>query len=230
MPAKPEQNPHPASAAATRRILTVDDHPLVRRGLAALVHDEPDLEICGEAAEPAGALAALEATAVDLAIVDISLEEGDGIELISQIRRKHPEVKLLVVSMHDESLYAERALRAGAQGYVHKEAAPDSILEAIRQVLAGHMYLSAELNDQLLRQAINGSQSAEQPAVAALTDREREVFGFIGDGLTTREIAARLHLSVKTIETHRDHIKHKLDCRNAAALSRCAVQWRLENG
>lgn len=224
MPDPPRSAPHDHSL---RRILVVDDHPLVRRGLAALVREEPDLEICGEAADAAAALAALEATQADIVIVDISLERGDGFELIKEIRLKHPLVKILVVSMHDENLYAERALQAGARGYVEKEAAPDSVLDAIRLVLDGHIYLSTRMTDQLLRQAFDGDRPNRHPDVSPLTARELDVLRLIGDGRTTREIAAELHLSVKTVETHRDHIKRKLKLRNAAELSRCAVQWRL---
>jgi len=216
------------SKMAVSRILIVDDHPLVRRGLGGLIASEPDLEVVGEAAGATEALELLESLKPDLMVIDISLGDVNGIELIKRIRSKDEETKLLVSSMHDETIYAERALRAGATGYVNKEVATETLVEAIRQVLTGQVYLSSEMTGDLLQRVVTGA-TGETSAVDGLSDRELEVFEKIGSGMTTREIAELLNLSVKTIETHREHIKIKLRLRNAAELTRGAVQWVLES-
>ena len=211
------------------RVLIVDDHALVRRGLAELIEREPDLEVCGEAVDADEAMQQVEAVRPDLVIIDLSLKSGHGINLIKQIRTNHKNVKMLVSSMHDESLFAERAVRAGALGYISKDQPTETVLQAIRQVLRGQLYLSSQMTSNLLGRAVDGKEIAERSPLECLSDRELEVFQRIGQGQTTRQIAADLDLSVKTIETYREHIKKKLNLKNSAELNRHAVQWVLEN-
>ncbi|MDG2385579.1 MAG: response regulator transcription factor [Pirellulaceae bacterium] len=218
-----------ATEKQKRRIMLVDDHPLVRHGLSQLINVESDLVVCAEAASGEDALSVVGEIRPDLMVIDIGLKGINGVELIKRIRARQPEVKMLVSSMHDETLYAERALRAGARGYVNKEEAPENVIEAIRQVLDGNVFLSAAMKDRLLNDLIDGGDSSQQSPVETLSDRELEVFTLIGRGLTTREVANRLHLSVKTIETHRDHIRAKMKISSSAELMRHAVQWVLEN-
>ena len=210
------------------KILIVDDHALVRRGLATMIGDEPDLEVCGEAGDGVEAMSQLGVVRPDLVVVDLSLRNGHGLDLIRQIRARDAGIKLLVLSMHDEKLFAERALRAGALGYINKEEATGRVIDAIRQVLAGKVYVSPAMTERLLRRATGEEAEAQLPS-ERLSDRELTVFQMIGQGLATREIAERLHLSVKTIETYREHIKAKLGLKNSAELSRHAAQWVLEN-
>lgn len=217
-----------ATMLSQSRILIVDDHALVRHGLTQLISHEPDLDVCGDAEDASQALLAVEQTAPDLVIVDISLKESNGIDLIKRLRAHHPHIKILVSSMHDESLYAERALHAGALGYITKQQATDTVIDAIRQVLKGEVYLSPAMTSQLLHRLGGHGRDFEENAVARLSDRELEVFEMIGHGLATRQIAERLHLSIKTIETHREHIKEKLNLANGAELARHAVRWVLE--
>ncbi len=217
-----------SSSNKVARILIVDDHPIVRRGLAQLISQEPDLEVCGEAADIADAVEEVRAKSPDLAVIDISLKSGSGIELIKQIKSMNSAVKLLVSSMYDESLYAERALRAGAMGYINKEQALDNIIDAIRQVLRGRVYLSRDMTNQMLQRSVRGEQ-VDRPLIDALSSRELEVFELIGRGLSTSQIAHRLHRSVKTIETHRENIKVKLNLSSGSQLTCRAVQWVLEN-
>jgi DNA-binding NarL/FixJ family response regulator len=212
----------------TSRIMIVDDHALVRHGLGQLISGEPDLEVCAQAATMDEAMELL-STNPDLIVVDISLKEGSGIELIKQIKVKHPDVHMLVSSMHDESLFAERALHAGAKGYINKQESTDKVLDAIRHVLDGHIYLSPKMTDRLLHGVVEGQKIPETSSIEKLSDRELQVFELIGQGMSTRQIANQLHLSVKTIETHREHIKSKLNLKNGAELSRHAVRWVLES-
>ena len=207
------------------RILVVDDHPMLRRGLVALLDGEPDLQVCAEAASVQAALQALAREAPDLAIVDIGLDGSDGLDLVKAIKLRHPRTRMIVLSMHDEADYAERALRAGAHGYVSKQQMGDTVLGAVRRVLAGAVYMSQALGTRFAERFIGGSAAAADSPVAALTDRELSVFRLIGQGQTTRQIAATLHLSIKTIEAHREHIKHKLALESGAALARCAALW-----
>ena len=223
------KNESPLGGRAVR-ILIVDDHPLVRHGLAQLIAGEPDLEVCGEAADAGDALRKVKTSRPHLVIVDISLKTGHGVELIKQIRAHDEQIKLLVLSMHDESVYAERVLHAGALGYVNKREAPQTMIRAIRDVLAGKVHLSSQVSDSMLHRMVDRGETLERSAMDCLTDRELEVFELIGDGKTTREIAAALHLGIKTVETHREHIKTKLNLRNAAELTRRAVQWVMEKG
>ena len=211
------------------RILIVDDHPIVRRGLRELVADEPDLEVCGEAEDVSQALEQLEATRPDVVVVDLTLKSGHGLELIKEVKARNDRIKMLISSMHDESLFAERALRAGAAGYVSKQESPDKIIDAVRQVLRGEIYLSTRMASRLLQRVTTGEPLEKHP-IQSLSDRELEVFEMVGQGLTTKQIARKLDLSHKTIETHREKIKTKLNLRNSTELSRHATQWVLENG
>ncbi len=211
------------------RILLVDDHALVRHGLAQLISDESDFEVCGEATNADEALLRVEELKPDLAVIDISLKGGNGIDLIKRIRAKNETIKMLVSSMHDESLFAERALQAGARGYINKQESTEKVIDAIRSVLEGHIYLSAEMTDRLLHGLATGKRPHEFSSINKLSDRELEVFEMIGKGSSTRDIAVKLHLSIKTIETHREHIKDKLGLKNGAELSCHAVKWVLES-
>lgn len=219
----------PKRSKPLARILIVDDHPIVRQGLARMIAEEPDLEVCGEAEDASQALRQVTESKPDLVIIDISLKSGTGIELIKQIKARDEQVRMLVSSMHDESLFAERSLRAGAMGYINKQEAADKIIGAIRSVLQGKIYLSSQLTDRVLHRMIGGKHPEGSP-VEGLSDRELEVFELIGSGLTTRQIAAKLHLSPKTVETHRENIKKKLNLVNAIELTRYAVEWVLEHG
>jgi DNA-binding NarL/FixJ family response regulator len=209
--------------------LIVDDHPSVREGLALRISLHSDLEVCGEAETEDGALALVKQMAPDLVLVDISLKSGHGVELIKRIRSLDPTIKMLVITGFQESLYAERAFRAGALGYLNKQESNEKMIEAIRTVLAGERFLSPEISRRLINQALGASDATKTP-IEHLTDRELEIFRMIGEGLTTSAIANQLHLSTHTIDTHRENIKRKLAVSTAAELSRAAVQWLLENG
>lgn len=208
-----------------KKILIVDDHPLMRKGLALSLNAETDLAVCGQVASAEEALTALEELEPDIAIVDISLPGMSGLELIKHIQALRPEVRTLVVSRHDEALYAERAIRAGARGYVMKLEAGDMIVKAVRRVLRGGIYVSEEINERLLLGLAAGRQQLAASPLEVLSDRELEVFEMTGRGLGTREIAEQLHLSVKTVESYRARIKDKLSLRTAAELMQHAVQW-----
>ena len=210
------------------RILIVDDHPIVRHGLREVISHEPDLEVCAEAAEAPEALQLVKDMSPDLVLIDLSLRSGHGIELIEQIKAHNDHVKMLVSSMHDESLFAERVLRAGAMGYINKLESTTRIIDAIRQVLRGEISLSPYMSNRLLH-AVAGSEPLSGDPVGQLSNRELEVFEMIGQGLATKQIAGRLHLSPKTVETHREKIKSKLNLANSNELSRRAVQWVLES-
>ncbi len=213
------------SAAPIRRILIVDDHPVVRQGIRHLLEQEPDLRIGAEAESAGEALQALKKQRPDMAIVDISLKGTDGIELTKWIRAQDPDLPVLVLSMHDENLYAERALRAGAHGYLMKAEVGDKIVSAVRKVLGGEIYLSDRVGQTIINEVTGRGAPLDDSPIRQLSDRELEVFRLIGEGLSTREIAGRLHLSVKTIETYRAHIKEKLGIANATQLVRVAAQW-----
>ncbi|HSQ56512.1 MAG TPA: response regulator transcription factor [Gemmata sp.] len=212
------------------RVLIVDDHPAVREALALRIGRQSDMEVCGEAADMIAALRLLAETEPDVAVVDISLKSGSGIDLIKRIRDRNNHVRILVWSMHSESLYAERALRAGALGYVNKDQATDTIVEAIRRVLEGRVWLSEAMTERMLQRNIGTKRDeAARSPLDVLADRELEVFRLVGQGLKTAEIAERLHLSVKTIETYRDRIRQKLDISDGTKLARVATEWVLEN-
>ena len=210
----------------TRRgIIVVDDHPLFRKGVVQMLSHEADLEVRAEAESSPAALETLRHLPVDLAIVDIGLHGStNGIELTKAIKAEHPQLPVLVLSMHDESLYAERALRAGASGYLMKREALDSVIAAVRTVLAGDIYISSGMQKRMIAQHIGGSGPATSP-VERLTDRELEVLQLIGEGNEVREIATKLHVSTKTVEAHRAHIKEKLDLKNAREVARFATTW-----
>ncbi len=208
-----------------KKIIIVDDHPLMRKGLALSLDSETDLKVVGQAADAEEGLTMLEELKPDVAIVDISLPGMSGLELIKHIQAMYPEVRCLVVSRHDEALYAERAIRAGARGYVMKLEAGDEIVKAVRRVLAGGIYVSEEINERLLMGLASGRDELAQSPLEVLSDRELEVFELSGRGLVTREIAERLHLSVKTVESYRARIKDKLNLKTAAELMQHAVQW-----
>jgi DNA-binding NarL/FixJ family response regulator len=211
------------------KVLIVDDHPIVRRGLADLIAGRADLEVCGEADGVAEGLRQVEAAQPDLVLVDLTLRGGHGLELIEAIAARHPQVKALVSSMHDESLFAERALRAGASGYISKQEPPERLIEALRQVLRGEIYLSPRMASRLLHRVTSGEPLDKTP-VESLSDRELEVFQMIGQGQTTKQIAQTLNLSHKTVEAHREKIKAKLNLKNSSELSRHATLWVLESG
>ncbi len=209
------------------RIFIVDDHPLIRRGLSEVIQSHPQLKVCGEAGGVTEALELVEQAKPDLMIVDLSLEDGSGINLIKQIKAQYRSVKILVSSMYDEFLFAEQVLRAGASGYLSKREATDKVIEAIDQILKGRVYLSSAMTERMLSKLWSTEQDPKTDALHTLSDRELEVFRLLGEGCATREIAERLHLSVKTIETYREHIKRKLDLRSSSELTRRAVQWVL---
>ncbi|MEX0822020.1 MAG: response regulator transcription factor [Rhodothermales bacterium] len=208
-----------------KKIIIVDDHPLMRKGLALSLNGETDLKVVAQAADAEEALDMLEDQEFDVAIVDISLPGMSGLELIKHMQAVYPEIRSLVVSRHDEALYAERAIRAGARGYVMKLEAADEIVKAVRRVLAGGIYVSDEINERLLMGLAAGRDELAQSPLEILSDRELEVFELSGRGLVTREIAERLHLSPKTIESYRARIKEKLNLKTAAELMQHAVQW-----
>ncbi len=212
-----------------KRILLVDDHPSVRDGLMLRIELQGDLKVVGEADSEGQAYTLVKQLVPDLVLVDISLKQGNGIDLIKRIRAFDPEIKMLVVSGFQESLYAERACRAGALGFLNKQESSEKLIEAIRIVLSGERYLSPHMTRRLVNQTLNARVPTKSP-IENLTNRELEVFRLIGEGLTSGSIAERLTISPHTIDTHRENIKRKLDISNAAELSRVAVQWILENG
>jgi len=206
-------------------VFIVDDHSIVRRGLRQLISQEADLVVCGEAENAQTALEAMKKLVPDVALVDLSLDGESGLELVKDIKARYPVVAVLVLSMHDEAFYAERALRAGAKGYIMKLRAADQILAAIRRVLSGEIYLSDPMAAKILRKVAGGKADAVGSPIERLSDRELEVFQLIGIGLGTRHIADRLSRSVKTVETYREHIKQKLDLKDATELTQAAIQW-----
>jgi DNA-binding NarL/FixJ family response regulator len=223
-PAAGEQATRFAAARAGKaRVLVVEDHPIVRLGLCQLINAEPDLEACGEAAGAQEALERLEECSPDAAVVDVALNGRNGIELVKDLKARRRDLPVLVLSMYDESLYAERALRAGAMGYVMKEEAASQVLAALRRVLNGHVYLSDRLSSTMVRRVLDGTAAGGSP-LEQLSDRELEVFQLIARGLPMREIARRLHRSVKTVETHREHLKAKLGLKSSGELLRYAVE------
>ncbi len=207
------------------RVFVVDDHPIVRQGLAQMINREPDLIVCGEAEEAASALHAIINERPDILIIDISLKGPDGLELLKNIRARYPSLPVLILSMHDESIYAERALRAGANGYIMKHEAAEKVLVAVRQILSREIYVSERVANRILHHYISGSSTAKQSPLADLSDRELEVFRLIGEGHSTRTIAEELHLSIKTVESYQAHIKDKLSLKNGRELVQHAIQW-----
>ncbi len=208
-----------------KRIVIVDDHPLFRKGLEQLIHSDGAFEVCGEAGNAAESMDVIRKLNPDLAIVDLSLPGANGIELIKNIRAEFPKLPILVLSMHDESLYGLRALRAGANGYVMKHEAMTNVVQAIHEVFSGRPYLSPAMAAQVITKFAKKSSEGESDAVDRLSDRELEILELIGKGTEVRQIAHLLHLSPKTVETHRAHIKEKLQLKNAREVARFAVQW-----
>ncbi len=208
-----------------RRILILDDHPITRYGLTQLISHEADLMVCGEAATAQDALTAIKPAQPDLVLADITMPGRSGLDFIKDMQTQHPRVPVLVMSMHDESIYAERVLRAGGRGYIMKNEGGEKLLAAIRQVLHGQVYVSQNVSAAVLDVFSGHGASAGEPTPALLSDREFEVFQLIGQGLSTQQIGRRLNLSVKTVGTHRQHIKEKLKVRTAPELVQQAVRW-----
>jgi len=211
-------------AVQASRVLIIDDHPVVRLGIRQMIAGEPSLEVCGEAESMEGALRACETTQVDLALVDLSLGSTSGLELIKELHERHPQLPILVLSMHDESLFAQRALRAGARGYLQKHEAIEGLIAAIKQVVSGKVYVSDSVAQQVLA-GLRGTTPAPADQLATLTDREIQVLERVGRGSSTAEIAKDLGVSVKTIETYRSNIKAKLNLKSALDLVRYATSW-----
>jgi len=207
------------------RVYVTDDHAMVRRGLAALIGDEPDLELCGEAGDCATATSEVGRLRPDVVIVDISLRDNSGIELIKNIKAFDPGIQIVVLSVHDESVYALRVLKAGAKAYVMKQDIASKVIDAIRKIRKGQMYVSERVSSQMLNRMVKGQDEQGDSPVAGLSDRELEVVTLIGSGLATREIAARLHMSVKTVETHRAHVKAKVNLSSATQLVKFCFRW-----
>lgn len=212
------------------RILIVDDHPIMRDGLTARISNEPDLTVCGEAEDVDTALQLVQELSPDLVIIDISLKSGHGLDLAKRIRERHPKTKMLVNSMYDESVYAERSLQVGAMGYLSKHMARECLIDAIHTVLQGKTYLSPEMTDHIVKTRVAGLARPGMSPIESLSDRELEVLTLIGQGITTGAIAKKLFLSVHTIDTYREKLKIKLNLANGAELNRYAAQWVLENG
>ncbi|NYF53650.1 response regulator [Tunturiibacter gelidoferens] len=216
------------SYAGKRTVFVVDDHPLLRQGLALLINQQRDLEVCGEAEEAQAAMQAISQKKPDIMIVDISLNGPDGLDLLKNIRASYPDLPILILSMHDEAIYAERALRARANGYIMKQEATEKVLIAVRRILGGEVYLSDRMANKMLQQYIGGSPAALHSRISTLSDRELEVFCLIGEGRGTREIAEELHLSIKTVETYQAHIKEKLRLHSGRELIQHAIQWKID--
>lgn len=206
-------------------VFIVDDHPIVRQGLAELITRHKDLEVAGQAESASQAMKMITQIDPDIAIIDISLKDRNGLELIKDIKVHHPNLPILALSMHDESLYAERALRAGAKGYLMKEAATENVITAIRKVLNNQLYISDSMASRMVRKLVTGTTEIGTSPVDCLSDRELQVFILIGKGFGTRQISEQLHLSVKTIESYRAHLKEKLNIPSAPELLRYAIQW-----
>ena len=216
----------PRKTPPHRRIFLVDDHPVTREGLARIINHEAGLVVCGVAGTAARAVAAIEQQKPDLVIIDVSLAAGaSGLELIKDLATRHARLAMLVLSTHDETLYAERALRAGARGYVMKQEPIERVMQAIRKVLTGEVYLSPAMNERMLRKMTSPHPSPLASEIEQLSDRELEVFRLLGQGRGTRQIASDLHLSISTVETYRTHIKEKLRLNRAPELVRHAVEW-----
>lgn len=208
------------------KVLLVDDHPILRKGLGQLINNETDMTVCGEAEDSPKAFELVGTLSPDVMVVDISLKGGNGIELIKNVKARYPDLPILVLSMHDESLYAERALRAGSLGYIMKEEAIEQVIVAIRRVINGDIFLSDKMKSRMLQQlATGGRAKGVSNPIENLTDRELEVFRMIGEGRSTRQIAGELHLSVRTVEAYREYIKGKLNLKNSTELVQHAFHW-----
>ncbi len=223
----PKKTAAPAAAAPPppRRVLLIDDHPFMRAGLAQLINAQRDLIVCGEAGNPSEAFRSLAPVKPDLVLSDLTMPGRSGLEFIKDLKAVEPNLAVLVVSMHDEVVFAERALRAGARGYIMKEAGGENLLAAIRQVLRGEVYVSPRMSSRILNALAARRPRGSTSPIERLTDREFEVFQLIGQGKSTRDIAEQLHLSSKTVDVHRSHLKAKLGLKGATALIRHAVRW-----
>jgi len=223
----PKKTAAPAAGASPppRRVLLIDDHPFMRAGLAQLINAQSDLMVCGEAGNPSEAFRSLAKVKPALVLSDLTMPGRSGLEFIKDLKAAEPNLAVLVVSMHDEVVFAERALRAGARGYIMKEAGGENLLAAIRQVLRGEVYVSPRMSSRILNDLSARRPRGSTSPIERLTDREFEVFQLIGQGKSTRDIAEQLHLSSKTVDVHRSHIKEKLELKDATALIRHAVRW-----
>jgi len=215
----------PAARPGKRRILLVDDHPIVRQGLVELINRQKNLVVCGETGSGREAPELARRLNPDLAVIDVSLKDASGIQLLKTLKLQRPHLPLLVLSMHEESLYAERALRAGAMGYIMKQEASEIILKAIHSALLGEIYLSDRIKEKLLHHLVEGKSGRQGFSVDLLSDRELEIFQLIGNGFGTRQIAEKLHLSVKTIESYRESLKQKLQLKDKSELVQQAIHW-----
>jgi DNA-binding NarL/FixJ family response regulator len=222
-----DDNSSDRTSLKKRKIMIVDDHPITREGIARRISSESDMMVCSEAESAQEALQLIEKQQLDLVLLDISLEASSGLDVLKDLKTRFPELHTLILSMHEESLYAERALRAGARGYIMKGASPEKLIQAIRQVLAGEIYLSESMTKTALARIGNGRHSPY--TIEDLSDRELEVFQLIGRGFGTREIATALHLSVKTIASHRENMKLKLNLKSSSALVQHAIHWAQTN-
>ncbi|MCP3875347.1 MAG: response regulator transcription factor [Desulfobacteraceae bacterium] len=209
----------------TYNILIVDDHPIFCLGMAQLINKEPDLVVCGSESTAEKARSAIKKHKPDLVIMDISLKESNGLDLVEEIKQGYPDLPVLVLSMYDESLYAERALISGARGYIMKQKAIVQVVEALRQVLSGNVYASQKIKDKVFNRMVSSGKPDEKSSLDKLTNRELEVFRLIGDGLESKEIAERLSLSIKTVGTHRENIKEKFNLKHYTELVKFAVHW-----
>jgi len=221
----PSSAPVPPPASGRKTILLVDDHPMMRAGLSGLINKQPDLQVSAEAGSPAEVLTQLSLSLPDLLVTDMTMPGRSGVEFIKDVLAAYPDLPILVLSMHDEMIHGERVLRAGARGYIMKEAGAEKILKAIRQVLDGEVYVSAAMSAKLLDSLSGRRPRGSNSPIEKLSDREFEVFQLVGAGKSTREIAEQLHLSPKTVDVHRGHIKEKLDLKDATSLVRHAVRW-----
>jgi DNA-binding NarL/FixJ family response regulator len=217
--------PSEPAQPARRRVVLVDDHPMMRAGLAQLIERQPDLTVGGEASNPAEALQLLSKAQPDIVLADLTMPGRSGLEFVKDVLAVSPALPILIVSMHDEAVYAERALRAGARGYVMKEAGGEAVVVAIRQILGGQVYVSPAMSARILENISGKKPRGSTSPIEKLSDREFEVFQLIGQGKSTRDIAEQLHLSSKTVDVHRSHIKEKLELRDSTALIRHAVRW-----
>jgi DNA-binding NarL/FixJ family response regulator len=223
--ASPRSSPAVPSAPARHRVLLVDDHPMMRAGLAHFIERQTDLTVCGEAANPAEALKALPTANPEIVLADLTMPGRSGLEFVKDVLAVTPTLPILIVSMHDEAVFAERALRAGARGYIMKEAGGEAVVAAIRQILRGEVYVSPAMSARILEGLSSKKPRGSSSPIEKLTDREFEIFQLIGQGKSTRDIATQLHLSPKTVDVHRSHLKEKLELRDATSLIRYAVRW-----
>jgi DNA-binding NarL/FixJ family response regulator len=215
----------PGPSSRPKGILLVDDHSFMRDGLAQLIDRQPDMKVCGEAGDPGEAMTQLEKTKPDLVLTDLTMPGRSGLEFIKDLRARDPSIAILVISMHDEAVYAERVLRAGARGYIMKGAGGENLLTALRQVLRGEVYVSPQVSARIVASLTGDKPRGSASPIEKLTDREFEIFQLIGQGKSTRDIAEQLHLSPKTVDVHRTHLKEKLELKDATSLIRHAVRW-----